>query len=269
MENKNANIANTKEHYTVDIFHIMRSLWRRAWVIVLVGILVAGMAFSYASFVVDETFSSSIMLYVNNTSSSKTNNNFNISASEISAAQELVKTYTEILNSRTTLEAVIEEANIPQYTYRGLASVIKAEPANETEIMRVTVTTRDPEESSDIANAIAVVLPERISEIIDGASVEIVESAVPNYSKVAPNITRYTIIGFFIGVVIAAAVLVITAMMDDTIHDEEYVIQIYECPILAKVPDLLDSGNKRRRYGYYYQAKNKPQTDSEESQVTK
>jgi hypothetical protein len=43
--------------------------------------------------------------------------------------------------------------------------------------------------------------------------------------------------------------------MDDTIHDEDYVLQNYDCPILAKVPNLLNSGSKH--YGYYYQAKNK------------
>ena len=49
--------------------------------------------------------------------------------------------------------------------------------------------------------------------------------------------------------------LVIFALMDDTIHDEDYVLQNYDCPILAKVPNLLNSGSKH--YGYYYQAKDK------------
>jgi hypothetical protein len=43
--------------------------------------------------------------------------------------------------------------------------------------------------------------------------------------------------------------------MDDTIHDEDYVLQNYNSPILAKIPNLINSGGKR--YGYYYQAKNK------------
>jgi hypothetical protein len=38
--------------------------------------------------------------------------------------------------------------------------------------------------------------------------------------------------------------------MDNTIHDEEYVINTYGLPILAKVPNLMDSGSKK--YGYYY-----------------
>jgi hypothetical protein len=48
-------------------------------------------------------------------------------------------------------------------------------------------------------------------------------------------------------------VLAVVAFMDNTIHDEEYILQTYDYPILAKIPNLLESGNKR--YGYYY-AKN-------------
>ena len=84
---------------------------------------------------------------------------------------------------------------------------------------------------------------------------EVVDSAIPELGKVAPNITIYTAIGMILGVLAAVVVLVIFALMDDTIHDEDYVLQNYDCPILAKVPNLLNSGGKH--YGYYYQAKNK------------
>ena len=84
---------------------------------------------------------------------------------------------------------------------------------------------------------------------------EVVDSAIPNLEKVGPSITKYTVIGFILGILLSAGVLFVIAMMDDTIHDEEYVIQTYDYPILAKVPDLLNSGTKK--YGYYYQNKSK------------
>ena len=43
---------------------------------------------------------------------------------------------------------------------------------------------------------------------------------------------------------------------DDTVKkDDSYVIKTYDYPILAKVPDLMSNGTKKR-YGYYYQSKN-------------
>lgn len=241
---------NTQEYYAIDLLHIVKSLWQRAWVIVLSGLLAAAIGFSVATFMIAPKYSSSIMLYVNNNSVSLGGTSFSISSSQISAAQSLVKTYVELLNNRTTMEKIIEKADVP-YTYRQLSGMITAGPSNDTEVMRVTVVSEDPYEASKIANCIAEVLPVRVSEIIDGASMEVVDSAVPNLGKISPSISRYTAVGLLIGVLLSVVVLVILAMLDDTIHDEEYVLQTYDYPILAKVPNLLNSGAKQ--YGYYSQ----------------
>lgn len=248
MENK------TNEYYTIDLKHILKTLLQRVWVIVIAGFLAAAAGFSIASFTITPTYSASIKLYVNNSSISVGGASFSISSSQIVAAQNLVKTYTEILDSRTTLERVIDKTGVP-YTYGQLSGKIRAVPSNDTEIMKVTVTTTDPYEAALIANCIAEVLPIRVSEIIDGASMEVVDSAIPNLNKVGPSITKYTVIGMLLGVLLAVAVLSIFAVMDDTIHDEDYVLQNYNCPVLAKVPNLLHSGGKS--YNSYYRYKNK------------
>lgn len=249
MENKTNN-----KYYTIDVIHIAKTLGQRIWLIALAGVLAAAIGFSIAAFVITPSYSSSIMLYVNNSSFSLGDTSFSISSSEITAAQNLVKTYSEILKNRTTLERVIDKTGV-DYTYRELSKMIKAEPSNDTEIMKVTVTCEDPYEAAKIANCIAEILPVRISEIIDGASMEVVDSAIPDLQKVAPSITTYTAVGFVLGVVLTVIALVIFALLDDTIHDEDYVLQNYECPVLAKVPNLINSSGKK--YGYYYQAKRK------------
>lgn len=249
MENKE---RNHWDYYGIDIIHVLKTLWKKAWIIVLCGILAAGIGFSIATFAIAPTYSSNIKLYVNNSSFSLGNTNFSISSSELTAAQSLVKTYAEILNSRSTLERVIEKADV-KYSWRALKEIITCTPSNNTEILLVTVTTEDPYEASRIANTIAEVLPVRISEIIDGASMEVVDSAVPDTNKVAPSITTYTAAGLFLGMFLAGVIIAIFAINDDTIHDEEYILKTYDFPILGKIPDLLNSGNTS--YSYYYKKK--------------
>lgn len=243
MDNK------AKEYYTIDVLHILKLMWQKIWLIALAGFVAAMIGFSISAFVITPTYESTIMLYVNNSSISLGNTNFSITTSEITAAQNLVKTYTVILKNRTTLERVIDKTGVP-YTYQELHGMIDAGSANETEILYITVTSQDPYEAAKIANGIAEVLPVRIDEIIDGASMEVVDYAIPNLTKVGPSITKYTAVGLILGVLVAMAGLVIAALLDDTIHDEEYVLQNYECPILAKVPDLLGGGGKRYSYRY-------------------
>ena len=247
MENQE---KSTREYYTIDVSHILKSLWRRVWLIGLCGLIVAIIGFSIAAFTIAPTYSSYVKLYVNNSSFSLGNTSFSISSSELTAAQSLVRTYGDILISRSTLERVIEKADV-NYTWKELSKMITYVPSNNTEIMRVTVTCENPYEASKIANTIAEVLPVRISEIIEGASMEVVDTAIPDHEKVAPSITQYTAIGLVLGVLISVIALIIFALMDDTIHDEEYVLRTYDYPILGKVPDLLNTGNKS--YGYYSQ----------------
>lgn len=240
---------------SVDILHVLKCVWRRAWIVVLAAVIVAVAAFCYATVVLKPQYSSSVMLYVNNGSISLGGASISLSSSQLTAAQSLVKTYSYILKNRTTLEMVIEEASLT-YTYEQLTGMISASSVGGTEILGITVTCEDPYMAAYIANTIAKILPVRISEIIEGASMEVIDHAVPKLTKVSPNITQYTVLGMMVGALIAAAVIAVIAIMDDTIHDEEHILQEYGFPILAKVPDLFDDSSHRygyrKRYGYYY-----------------
>lgn len=245
MENKK---KYSEDYYVIDLVHILKVVLNKAWLVVLVSILVAALAFSYAYFMVAPTYSASVMFYVNNSSISVGDVGLGVSLSDLNASQSLVDTYSVLLRNKTTLDRVISATGV-SYDWKELDDLISASAVNETEVLKVTVTCTDPYEAADIANGIARVLPQRVSEIVEGSSVEVVDSAVPDTQKVAPSITMYTIIGFLIGFVISVAILAVVAIMDNTIHDEDYIIQNYDFPILAKVPDLLDSGAKK--YGYY------------------
>ena len=77
------------------------------------------------------------------------------------------------------------------------------------------------------------------------------EMCIRDSEKVAPSITQHTAIGLALGILISVFALIVLALMDDTIHDEEYVLNTYDYPILGKVPNLLNAGSKS--YSYYSQ----------------
>ena len=238
-----------REYYTIDLMHIVKTLWKRAWAIVLSGIICAAIGFSLASFVISPKYSSSIMLYVNNSSLSIGSTSFSISSSELTAAQSLAKTYTVILKNRTSLNQVIEKSGV-SYTYEQLDKMITAATVNDTEVLRITVMSEDPYEAAKIVNCIAEVLPARIAEIIEGASMEVVDSGVANTKKIEPSITKYTAIGLALGVFVSVVIFALFALLDNTIHDEEYILRNYNYPILAKIPYLYEE--MEMTYGYNY-----------------
>ena len=250
MENK----KNKPFEYELDLVHILKTLWRKMWLIAICAILAAAIGFSYAAFFITPTYSSAAMLYVNSKSISLGGVVGSVSVSELTAAQNLVKTYITILKTRTTLEMVAEKVAqtnpTRDYTWSQLMGMITAGSVNDTEVFRVTVTAEDPNDAAKIVNAIAEILPERVAEIIQGSSMKVVDGGMVNTTKVAPNVRSYTLMGFFIGGLLACAAIVIYALFDDTIRGEDYLNRRYDYPILARVPDL--DGAATRNYKYQY-----------------
>ena len=235
----------------IDLLRLLRALWGRIWLILLAGLLAAGIGFSYARFAVSPRYEASILMYVNNSSFSLGSTSFSINSSEISAAQSLVDTYIVIMESRTTLEDVIKRADV-DYSYEALRKMVTAGAVNGTEIFRVTVNSTDPEEAALLANTISKVLPDTISDVVDGSSVRIVDRAVVPTQKVSPSITKYTAIGFALGFLISSAVVALIDLFDDVIRDADYLTQNFDAPVLASVPDLMGGSSANYNYNYKY-----------------
>lgn len=237
------------EEVEIDLLALARALWRRAWAVILAMLIGGAAMFSYASFLITPLYQAKALMYVNSSSLSVGNTKLSISQAELSAAQSLVDTYIVILNSRTTLNDVIKEAEVP-YTYEQLSSMISAQAVNATEVFEVVVTDANPQEAEKIANAIADVLPNKIAAIVEGSSARIVDYAVVPSQKSSPNITKLTAMGLLAGLVLSAAVIIVLELMDETIHDEDYLAQNFDLPVLAAIPDMLNGGKDKGYYKY-------------------
>ncbi|MBO4468505.1 MAG: hypothetical protein J5766_04320 [Clostridia bacterium] len=241
----------SEDIYTIDIVRIFKCLWKKAWLIAIVSLIIAAISFSYAFFFVRPKYSSSVKLYVNNNSVSLGGSRISISSGDISASQSLIKTYIVILESRSTLKEVIKESGV-DITVNELRSMIDASSVNDTEVMRVTVTAYDADEACTLANVIKDVLKEKIKDIIQNTEPADVDDAVPNYVKVSPSFSKYLLVGFLIGFIMSSVVIIIMDSLDDTIHDDDYIANQYDCPLLGKVQNLNVTGSKSYKYNYNY-----------------
>ena len=244
-----------EEYQEIDLLRLLRAFWHRAWLIVIAAIICAAAGFSYARFFITPTYQASTLLYVNNGSLSLGGATFSVS--DLTASKSLVPTYIVLLKTRDTLNKVIERANLDM-SYSSLVGKVSASAVEDTQVFSVSVTDSDPKRATLIANTIAEVLPERVEEIISQSSVRVVDRAVVPQGKSSPNITKYTSMGMIIGVVLACAVIVIMELLDDRVRDEQYLIQNYDLPVLASIPDYSNSGKsssyysrRKRGYGYY------------------
>ena len=237
--------------YEIDLLRLAKVLWKRAWIIVTATILVGVLFFGYSRFLITPRYESRALMYVNNSSISVGGASFTFSTSQLSAAKSLVDTYAVILKSRTTLNAVIRKTGV-DYTYEELNNMVRAASVNNTEIFAITVNSTDPEEAEMLANAIADILPDKISDIVDGSNVSIVDRAVVSTKKVSPSNSRYAMIGLLLGFILSSLIVILTDLFDDVIRNDDYLTQTYDVPILGVIPDLTSRSDERSGYGYGY-----------------
>ena len=247
MEEKTINQQN--EELDIDLSRLVGALMNRAWLIGLVALVFAVLAFVYTYFFVTPLYQASASFYVNNSSISLGEASVSISSADISASRGLVKSYIAILKTRETLNDVIDYAGA-KMSYGQLKGMISASSVDNTEIFQVTVTHPDPEQAEHLANSIAYILPKRIASIIEGTSAKVVEAAVVPSGPSSPSYSRNTLLGFAVGFAFMSLLVVVMELMDISIRSEEDISQNCKYPILATVPDMEAAAKGGYYYGY-------------------
>ena len=240
---------NNKKEEEIDLLKLALVLWRRIWIILICAGILGAAAFYWTYRGMYTEYRSSGMLYVNNNAVNIGSAKLSITNGDIKAVNNLMETYSVILTSRTTLNEIIQETGIP-FTYEQLKGMIKTETVGDTAIFKVTVTASDPELSAHLTNSILEILPNKISTVVEGSSVQIVDYAVAGEPVVQGRPVRNAAVGALIGVVLSAAVIIFLHMIDTKIRGEEFLLDSYkDIPILTSIPDLNTSG-KGGYYGY-------------------
>ncbi len=247
---------NNMEEDTIDLLELAKAIWKNILAIALVAVLVGSAAFGVTAFVIKPKYQATASLYVNNSSFSLGATSFSISTAELSASNSLVSVYIYILNSRTTMEDVIKEANL-EYTPEELSKMVSARGVNSTGAFEVTVTSTAPAEAELIANTIAKLLPDRIAEIVDGSSVRIVDYAIIPAHRSSPSMVKNTAMGILAGGFLAAAVVIVRFLLDDKskmmIQSVDELRALYpDIMVLAMIPDMRVSDKKNGYYSSYY-----------------
>ena len=240
----------------IDLQRLLNAVLSKARLVVIVSVLCAVLAFLGTFFFITPMYQSSAMFYVNNSSISLGDAAMSITTGDISASRGLVKSYIVILNTQETLNEVIDYVDSSR-TYAELKNMISAEAVDSTEIFQVVVTSSDPKEAEQLADAIAYIMPKRIASIIEGTSAKVVDSAVLPSRPSSPSYTKNTLIAFVLGMMMTVAIIVLQDLFDITVRDEEDLQRSCKHPVLAAVPDMMSPS----KGGYYYSTQKKQTTE--------
>ena len=239
-QNTRNEITLKEDNAGIELWHGVSILWEKRWVLIAMTIAGALITFVLTKEFVTPLYKSTILLYVNNSNISVKNMAATISNGDIVASRSLVNTYGAVLRSRETINDVIELSGF-HGNYETVNDMIIAYPVDNTEILKVVVENPDPDDAERIANAIAEILPVRISEIVDSTSAKVIEYAIAANSPSSPRKATNTMVGGVIGFVTGAMFLLLQAMRDTKIKAEEDLTSLFSYPVLAIIPKLADT----------------------------
>ena len=187
-------------------------------------------------------YKSSATLVLTGFSSNKSDGT--ITNNDLTINSKLVDTYQEIIKSKKVLNQVIERLSL-KLTPEKLAKKIDVSSVNKTEIISVTVTDRNPQAATKIANEVANVFSKEVKKIYNIENVTILDSAeIPTNSANLSFIQQF-IIAFIFGIIFSAIFTFIVAYYDSTVKTIEQVIEVTSLPIIGKIPSY--KGRRRGR----------------------
>lgn len=240
MEGTNQNVKENDE-ITIDLTELFMTLWSKAHIIILSGILLGLLAFVGTKLFITPMYTSTTKFYV----LTKTTDSGNVTYSDLQTGSQLTKDYAELVKSRPVLEEVVSVLNLDMDTQE-LADKITVTTPTDTRVMSINVEDAQPKQARDIADAVRQAVGIQIQEIMDVDSVKTVEEANLPGSPSSPSVMRNTLIGAILGILISAGIIILVFMLDDTVKTPEDVETYLGLNVLASIP-IYDGANTKSK----------------------
>ncbi len=177
-------------------------------------------------------------LYTTYTKVLLTQNNENQNASttlnDITVNQKLASTYSEIVRSRLVLQQVIDRLWL-DYNVEQLSKNITVTSVDDTQVLKISVTDKDPARAQLIANTTTEIFAHEITDITGLDNVKPYESAELPGAPSNNTLTRDLVIAGIIAVFGVLAIAFIIFYFDDTVKYSDELEKKIGLPIVGKI----------------------------------
>ena len=223
-----------QEKFEIDVFQLVKVLWKRKFLIALVALVAGLAAFAYSSFVIKPQYASTTRIYVVNRNQA---DKPGLTNQDLQAGSYLVKDYREIILSQDVLEKVVADQNLT-IDAKTLGKKVSVTVPAYTRIVSISVRDGKPEEASRIANALREVAAQKIISVTRVSDVTTLEEARPATSPSSPNIRRNTMMATIAGVGIVIVIVLLVELLDDRVKRPEDIEEVMHISLLGVIPNL-------------------------------
>ena len=223
-----------QDKFEIDVFQLVKVLWKRKFLIVLAALVAGLAAFAYSSFVIQPQYTSTTRIYVVNRNQA---DKPGLTNQDLQAGSYLVKDYREIILSQDVLEKVVADQSLAMDA-KTLGRKVSVTVPADTRIVSISVRDGKPEEASRIANALREVAAQKIISVTRVSDVTTLEEARPATSPSSPNIRRNTMMATIAGVGFVTVIVLLVELLDDRVKRPEDIEEVMHISLLGVIPNL-------------------------------
>jgi polysaccharide biosynthesis transport protein len=254
---------------------LLRGLWRRRWLIVACGVLVAALSFARAT-TETKTYEASASLLLQNDGAAAQFLGVGI-IPDSNALTRQAQTAARLV----ALPAVADRTAAALHGRLSAARIrsdVRIDPASQADVVTVTAADHDPSLAAAVANAYAAQyvalrreaarapivqaqqslqtqvaagssgasaasLISRISQLktlaaLQTGDAQVVQLASPPSAAASPNVKQDVLLGLLAGLLLGVAIAVPLELLDRALRQPDEVERIFSAPVLARVPAL-------------------------------
>ncbi len=240
----------------VNLLWLGKAILRRVWIVALAVLLFATVCCVYSVGFRTPVYEATVSVYVNAKEGSV--NSGGLSASDLATAQRLVATCIYIMKSDRVVETA-ESKLVWDLPVEQIATMFNAKSVGETECFTITASHADPQVATDVANALGSAAVSEIPKVIQGSVISIIDEAKVPTAPSGMSALKLTLLGAFLGGVLACLGVVVFEMMDKRIKEEDDLKLFAPYMVIGTIPDFDESGDAYYRRGYGYASKTEEQ----------
>ena len=108
----------------------------------------------------------------------------------------------------------------------------------ETNFLRITISSTNPQQAADVANKVTQVAPEVYLDIYKSGKIDTIREASVPYAPSSPNVKKDTMLGLLAGIAGGCLIAFILELIDTTIKPDDDLFKMYKIPVFAEVVDF-------------------------------
>jgi succinoglycan biosynthesis transport protein ExoP len=218
----------------MELRDYLRIIRKRAWLIMLAVVLCLGTAL-VASKATAPVYEATAKLLV--VAKVDPGDDTNSALQGTLLSQQLVKSFAQIIQSRTTAESALRLDPQP-FTPRQLQAKIHAEPVAGTLLIDLRVEDTNPARAKRLANSVARAFMTTVPELQSNSAVRVslVEPALRPLAPIRPRTKLNVALGLLLGLIVGLGLAFLRDFLDRSIKSPEELEAAADAPVVGTIP---------------------------------